>query len=270
MNEIIQTLSLDTIGLAIDANKIAHGSFLSTYPHGVFHEDPGISWFETGIPIDPFNGVVQTRLELQDLPAAIERVNMHFQQRALPFYWTVGPSSHPTDSRSILEAYGLVYDEDEPGMAVDLHTLNTSLPQASELTILPVTNNELLWQWTRVWGTGYEEVARQCFTLYSELDLGPESPFRLYLAFQNGEPVATAALFLAAGVAAIERVVTVSHARRQGIGAALVLKVAQEALRQGYRIGVLTASPMGINIYRRFGVRECCIFHYYLSKGARD
>jgi hypothetical protein len=38
------------------------------------------------------------------------------------------------------------------------------------------------------------------------------------------------------------------------------LHVAREA---SYRIVVLTASPMGISIYRRLGFRECCTVSTY-------
>lgn len=269
MSEILHDFSSSTIGLTIDANKIAHEAFISTYPGGAFHQEAGLCWYETGVPLYIFNGVGQSLLEPALLPAAIARIQAHFQQRSLPFHWTIGPSSQPTDVGSILEAHGLEYEEDEPGMAVDLDALNTDLPQSSALTILPVTNQELLRQWTCVWGVGYEEIANQCFNAYSALDLGPQSPFQLYLGFLDNIPVATSALFYAAGVAAIERVVTLPHTRGQGVGTTMAVAAAQQARRRGYRVGVLTASPMGITIYRRLGFRGCCTFSYYHSKGAR-
>ncbi len=68
----------------------------------------------------------------------------------------------------------------------------------------------------------------------------------------------TVALFFAAGVASINWVVTLPQFRRQGIGAAMTLLAAREARSAGYRVGVLTASPLGINIYRRLGFQEYC------------
>ncbi len=52
---------------------------------------------------------------------------------------------------------------------------------------------------------------------------------RLYLGIIDGRPVATAALLLAAGVAAIHHVVTLHEFRRQGIGATMTLMTAREA-----------------------------------------
>ena len=52
-------------------------------------------------------------------------------------------------------------------------------------------------------------------------------------------------------------------ARSRDLASAMTLMAAQTARSQGYRIGVLTASPMGINIYRRLGFRECCTVSTY-------
>jgi GNAT superfamily N-acetyltransferase len=114
-------------------------------------------------------------------------------------------------------------------------------------------------QWTRVWGTGApEEVIQHWFNVYANLPFGPDRALRLYLGSIDGKPVGTVALFLAAGVASINWVVTLHKFRRQGIGAAMTLRAAREARSAGYRVGVLTASPLGINIYRRMGFKEYC------------
>lgn len=259
MDAILQDLSPDTVPQALDANLIAYSSLFGTLPQAQLHDEDGVLWFETGLPTDQFNGVLRTRLEVEDLPAAIERVLAHFRQRHLPFHWHLGPSSRPAAFGNLLEAHGLSHVEDEPGMAVDLLELNEELPLASTLTIQPVTTRAMVDQWTRVWGCGApEEVIQHWFSVYSNLPFGPDRSLRLYLGSLDGKPVATVALFLAAGVASINWVVTLHEFRRQGIGAAMTLMAAREARSAGYRVGVLTASPLGINIYRRIGFKEYC------------
>jgi GNAT superfamily N-acetyltransferase len=116
----------------------------------------------------------------------------------------------------------------------------------------------------RVWGCrAPEEVIGLRLAAYRGLRLGPQSPLRLLLGTRDGEPVATAALLFGGGVAAIEDVVTLPGRRRQGIGAAITLAAARAARDQGYRVAVLTASPMGITIYRRLGFRDYCAFSTY-------
>lgn len=259
MSSTLQELSPATVPLALDANIIAYRSLYGSLPGAELHDDEDILWFETGIPNDLFNGVLQTRLEPDVLPAAIERILAHFQQRHLPFHWHVGPSSQPTNFGNLLESYGISHVEDEPGMAVDLLALNEELPVASHLSIHAVTTLAMLEQWTRVWGCGApEEVIQHWFTVYSGLPFGPQRSLRLFLGTLDGEPVATTALFFGAGVASINWVVTLPQFRQRGIGAAMTLMAAREARSAGYRIGVLTASPLGINIYRRLGFKEYC------------
>lgn len=263
-NTILQDHSPKRVALALDTNKIAFGTFLSTLPHAALHDEPGLLWFETGIAHDVFNGVLQTRLSPEVLPTTIERVLAHFQQRCLPFHWHLGPCSQPATFGDLLEAHGIGHDEDEPGMAADLHSLNEDLPAVSNLIIHPVINENLVYQWSRATYCGApEEAIHHVFTAYSGLPLGPQSLLHLYLGTLDGEPVATVALFFAAGVAYIGRVVTVHAFRRRSIGTTMTLHAMQEARRAGYHIAVLNASSMGINIYRRLGFKECCLMSTY-------
>lgn len=263
-NKILQEGSPEQIALALDANKLAFGALLGTLPQAVFHEEPGLAWFETGIAHDVFNGVLQTRLSPQEQPAAIERVLTHFRTRRLPFHWHLGPASQAPEIGDLLAAHGIEHAEDEPGMLADLQVLQEDAPAAPELAIQRVLTVSQVDPWSRTTYSGApEEPIRHVFTAYSGLPLGLESPLRLYLGLLDGKPVATVALFFAAGVAAVERVVTVYPLRRRGIGAMMTYYAMQEARRAGYRFAVLSASPMGVEIYRRLGFQECCVVRTY-------
>ncbi|HEY7416418.1 MAG TPA: GNAT family N-acetyltransferase [Ktedonobacteraceae bacterium] len=264
MNTILQDSSPARVAQALDANMIAFGIFLSTLPHATLHDEPGLLWFETGVNGSPFNGVLQTRLAPEALPDTIERVRRHFQQRHLPFHWRFGPDVQPVDLGNLLVAHGIGHDEDEPGMAAELLSRNFDLPTASNLSIYPVTTADQVRQWSRTTYCGAPEEAIQgMFTAYSGLPLDPQSPLRLYLGTLDGKPVATSALFFAAGVAYIGRIVTVHAFRQRGIGTAITLHTMLEARRAGYHIAVLNASSMGINIYRRLGFKKCCLISTY-------
>jgi len=266
MNAILHDFSPTRLSQALDANKVAFWTLLfSRFPKTTFHDDPGILWFETEIRHDIFNRVLQTSLAPDTCSVAVECVIAYFQQHRLPFLWHLGPSSSPANLGSLLESSGMTYYETEPGMAVDLLKFNEDLPVASQLTIHLVTTTELLEQWIRIWEFGSsEELIRLWLTLYSNSCPDQEGPLRLYLGMLDGEPVATSGVFFCAGVAAIGPVSTLPQHRRQGIGAAMTLKALQEARSQGYRIGVLTSSPMGINIYRRIGFQQFCTSSLYL------
>ena len=250
--------------VALEANKAAAGVLLSTLPYATLYDEPGLLWFETGIVLDAYNGVLQTNLSRDALPAAAERVLTHFQQRRLPFHWQVGPSSGPGDLGDLLEVYGIRHDEAEPGMAADLLSPTPELPEVSQLVIEDVLSRDRLRQWSQTTFCGAPPEAVECvFAVHSGLPLGVKSPIRLYLGTINGAPVATVKLFYASGVAYIGRVVTVPAFRRQGIGTRMTLHAMHTARQAGYRIAVLTASPMGVNIYRRLGFFECCTIGTY-------
>jgi GNAT superfamily N-acetyltransferase len=264
MKYILQDLTSVNVSELIDASQIAYATFRCTFPGAVLHDDPGLLWFETGVPLKIFNGILRTQLDVAALPLAIDNMVAHFQQRQLPFEWNVGPTSQRYGLDDLLRAHTMLQAEDESGMAIDLHTLNEDSLPVPNLVIQEVTTDEQLRQWSRIWGSGAPaEVGELWYTLYKGLDLTSSSPVHLYLGLLDGEPVATAALFCALGVAAVHHIVTTHKVRRMGIGAAITTHAAQEARRHGYRIAILTASSLGITIYRRLGFRAYSLFTTY-------
>jgi len=87
---------------------------------------------------------------------------------------------------------------------------------------------------------------------------------RNYVGRLNNEPVASATLFLGAGVAGLYYVATLPQARQKGIAAAMTLAACLEARDMSYRVGVLQSSPMAVSIYRRLGFKQYCSLGRYV------
>ena len=181
--------------------------------------------------------------------------------------WWIEPGTQPADLAEHLLAHGLVYTDGGPGMAVELSALNEDLSNPVELVIERVGDRDTLKRWVVAFAAGFglSGSERASFDLYA--GLGFDLPLRSYVGCLKGEPVATAQLFLGAGVAGVYCVSTVPQARCCGIGAALTLAALREARDEGYRAGILQSSPMGFRVYRRLGFRELCrMSHFYWSR----
>jgi ribosomal protein S18 acetylase RimI-like enzyme len=139
----------------------------------------------------------------------------------------------------------------------------------------------LLGIWRGRWGhggdkkEGIEEYAYRVGRFHSlfPLELVSKKGFKYnpsvhyYLGVLDDKPVATSLLYLGGGVAGIYYVATLPEARRRGIGSALTVAPLLQAQARGYRIGTLQSTPVGLNLYRRLGFREYCVFYAYFWGG---
>ncbi len=109
----------------------------------------------------------------------------------------------------------------------------------------------------RGFGEGPRE-AEWVGSVYRRLGYGEGSPWRHFVGRLGGDSVATATVFLAAGVAGVYFVFTVGEARRQGIAGAMMRHALAEARGLGYRVAVLGASADGAGLYQTLGFRPLC------------
>jgi GNAT superfamily N-acetyltransferase len=261
---IVQAIDPATIAEVIEANMNAQFLSFARLPGAVFHDGPRSVWVDAGLPVSYFNSVVQADLDPSEVDAEVGAVIEHFQGRGQSFMWHVGPATRPADLDGALLAHGLTHAETEPGMAVELGRVPAQAGHPAGLTIAPVRDRQALATWVDVWLFPLPVDERPLFVdAWYERGLGDGLPWRLYLGRLEGEPVAISMIVMAQGVAAVHYVVTVPEVRRRGIGRAMTMHVLREARAMGYGVGVLTASPDGIGIYRRLGFREYCRFRRY-------
>jgi hypothetical protein len=171
-------------------------------PNGEIFETPEYTLAISGTASPYLNCVVRTMLRPEsDVDGCIENVLDQARKRSIRMTWFIMPGTLPADLGSKLEAHGLEYTGDDPGMTIDLHTLPERVPTPDGLKIVEVLDLGTLEQWVSAWGDSYEanEAKRQGrFSFRASLGLSTESPYRSYLAYWNGQPVATG--FLGAGV----------------------------------------------------------------------
>ncbi len=269
MSNILKDLSIPALVKAIKANRFEWYNYLGRSPKAELCDSPSLTWLLTGVPFPLMNTVMRTQETRNNVDEIIEETVAHFKSKNVTrFTWWVEPGTQPTDLRDRLLAHGFTYDEGPPGMAVDLLTLNEDIAAPAGLRIKHVSDADTLKQWVSTLISGFELPTSSegaFFDLY--IGLGFDLPLRNYVGFLNEEPIATAELFLGAGVVGIYGVVTVPRVRRQGIGAALTLAPLHEAHAMGYRIGILHSSEMGLGLYCRLGFQEYCKMSHYVWTG---
>lgn len=272
MNTILQDLSSTAMSKAIRSNLYAFFRHLRHSPHVEFYEDERLLRWQSGVAHPWFNGVLSTQPPAADEAQTIGEVAAYFQARNVRlFTWWVGAELETAAWEQPLFANGFGYSSDTPGMAADLNTLIETVTIPAQFHVAAVQERKTLQSWTgtMVNGFGFPDAWKADFQQLIA-DFGFDGPFRSYLGFLNDKPVATAALFLGAGVAGIYCVSTLPSARRQGLGAAVTLAALRDAHAMGYRLGILHSSPMGFPVYQRLGFSHLCNLDNFYWKAPKS
>ena len=103
------------------------------------HEKDDLLWFETPIPIIPYNGVLRFQLQA-NVDQRIDSIVEHFVRKEAQFMWVVHPSSGPSDLRDRLQSRGLKDVEPIFGMARTLDDLPELPPLPDGIEIRKVAN----------------------------------------------------------------------------------------------------------------------------------
>ena len=225
-------------------------------------------------PTNPmFKGVWRSRLTPDRVDDAIDDTIAWFEARHAPFFfWWTGASTTPADLGKRLQARGLLdmaeqqvalapgikqTEQGAPCMAADLHRMNetalTAVPAG--FCIEEVATEAALHDFKRVFVESNEipEWAGQAWVDATQAIGIGKTPWRMFVGYLAGQPVATNMLFNAAGVASVYAVGVVPSARGRGIGGAITLKPLLEARAEGFRCGVLFSTEMGQSVYERIG-----------------
>ena len=258
-------LSPAQVAALIEANDAAFLLGLGRAGGGEERDASGLCWTIGGSPVDYHNCVLHADLAPEDVAAAVEEVIERFCAYGVPGTWHVGPTSRPEDLGERLRARGFTGGWSDVGMAADLLALPVDQTVPAGLRITRVRDARALdaWVQARALDPEGELESRWVADMYARIGLGDDVPWRHYVGWLDAQPVATATLLLAAGVAGVYFVLTVPEVRRQGIGTAITLTALREARELGYRIGVLGASSMGVPLYQRLGFEEYCRIAVY-------
>ena len=254
-----------SVAAAIEANLCSLFRQLQAWPRVELYDTSACCWTLSHLPFPLFNSVVGARFDADRVDEAIEARIRDCADRNVPMLWWTGPSSTPADLGERLERRGFLL-EPALGMAGDVHYI-TAQPSQMLIDVEPVCDEARLATWSKVlchafgapppFGDAFADLA-------SAIGLGRSSPFRHFLGWLNGEPIATCSLFFGAGVAGIYDVGTLPERRHRGVGAAITRAAVAEAATSGYRMAILHSSALGTNMYRGIGFEAVCPIGQYV------
>jgi ribosomal protein S18 acetylase RimI-like enzyme len=230
------------------------------------HDEGDVLWFDTPIPCVPYNGILKFQVQ-DNVNERIESLVNHFMDQQVTFMWIVHPTSSPSDLPQRLVERGLQEVELMPGMVRSLVDLPEppSLPEGIELRKVIEDSDAsayyefVAWRWHVP--DGYKEQLR---SVVAEFRFGePGTRTHMWQAWEDGQPVAKAATYLAAGSAGVYAVATRPKARRRGLAGILTLTALHEARKLGKSLAVLHSSPMAESLYRSLGFEAVAPFRLF-------
>lgn len=235
---------------------------------GEVRELRGVSIASANVTFQMFNaaflsGPVESET---DLANRILLASLHFGKRELPWaYWVCEDwmdARTRKRSQRLFDKYGLRHSVDLPGMAADrLLPPQRPLPR---LDIRRVANGP-----TR---DAFCAIGSVCFNVplswFGEVfeEGSVWSRFSAYVGYHDGEPVTTAAVVIADGVAGVYNVATIPAHQRHGYGEVVMRHALREMHREhGIERTILQSTPAGYRLYERMGYRTVTTVAVYSS-----
>jgi len=234
-----------------------------------YEENEEFSRFSTGISFFFFNGVTDIHVSSENARKIIKENITFFKKRKVPFLWVIGPSSTPKKMGEFLIKNGFILDKLQ-GMAYNLKILNQEREIVNKVKIIKIENIETLKVWNDIilMGFGFPKEVQSDFfyKAFSDIILNDKTSASAFLAYYDGNPVASSLVLYKAGVAGIHLVTTLEEARSKGIGTALTLAPLNEAKKLGYETAILHSTEMGLNMYKRMGFKEYCTIELFIRR----
>lgn len=233
----------------------------------LYEETEEFSRFSTGISFFFFNGVIDNHISSENAMKKIKENITFFEKRQVPFLWVLGPSSTPKKMGELLIKNGFIIDKLQ-GMAYNLKILDTERELLNKVEIIKIESMNALKVWNDIILTGFDfpkEVRSDFFfEAFSFILLKDRASASAFLAYYDGNPVASSLVLYKAGVAGIHLVTTLEEARGKGIGTAITLAPLNEAKKLGYETAILHSTEMGLNMYKRMGFKEYCTIELFI------
>ncbi len=237
---------------------------LATAPLVDLDDGAGVTVVVTGVFSNTLNGVCGARLSADEADAVIGEIVARLDHRRAPAIWHVDGESRPHDLGRRLEAAGCTPETSgvvRGGLVTDV----LERISADGVEVTPVRTAEDLDHWfdvaAHMWGEDLDDPPgnrERWRRLLTELGLSANAPLQHYVAFAEGRAVGMSSAFFCPddSLVLIDHEDVAGHARRSGVGTAMLRAMLAEAQRRGCRYVVLEPTPESVPFYNRLGLAE--------------
>jgi GNAT superfamily N-acetyltransferase len=166
--------------------------------------------------------------------------------------WQTSPLDRPSDLAPRLAAAGFGQVNRLPAMALDLTGV---APQPmSSVNVREVRDRPDVEAWLTVRDANHPLDAPTRAAWLETRPAIPDPAVRQFVArAPGGRPAGSMTLYLDGETAGLYHVDVIASARGQGVGSAMTLAALMAARESGARLAVLTATELGMRLYRRLG-----------------
>jgi predicted GNAT family acetyltransferase len=216
---------------------------------------------------DPlFNSVIESRIDDDSIPKSVTAVIEYYATKKLSFCWWVNAADDSPNLPKYLEKSHFAFFGNVSGMVLDLE--KNPIPNPStELEIIPISSQQDLANWIGPIQQGFgmsDSSAVKYLRIFEKLAEAAKPSLLHFIAKSNDKVIASASLFLNEEVAGIYNCATLPEHRQQGALAALTSAMLKHAKQAGYQQVTLQASPMSVNVFRKFGFIDIIPYQVYL------
>ena len=218
------------------------------------------------VPFYGFNHAADINVNEDEAEKLLNKVTKYFVSKESPYIWfRVSPLTRPRSFTSLLEDHG--FERDDEGSVMVFKGRQVEDKLNPEVKVKEISESEI---------DVYNKLSLTIFEMPLEWKKGvdrliPESMrkgLRCYLAYVNGKPVGTCALFSSMQTGGIFTVGTLNEYRRRGIGTTLTVHAVMDSVKEGNDLHTLQAEKGGNaeRLYRKIGFETDHTISWFVKK----
>ena len=218
------------------------------------------------VPLPQCNHAADINVKEDEAENLLKRVTRYFLSRGSPYvYFRISPLTRPTSFGSFLENHGFKKEREESVMVFKGKQVEDKLNP--EVKVKEISGSEI---------DVYNKLMLTIFEMPFEWKEGLDKLFlewirkgaKLYLAYVEGKPVGTCALFSLLKIGGIFNVGTLEEYRRRGIGTTLTVHAIMDSIKEGNNLHILQTAKGGNaeRLYRKIGFETDHTISWFVKK----